>query len=114
MAMTGERVVSAPGRTRPRGFAPWAPRAAAQMMMKHIQAVLIEYQEFLPLSVRSIFYRLVGAHGLDKTEAAASQVYDVVNRARRAGLIKFESISDGGGRAASWSTGPTLRIFSAT
>ncbi len=95
MAMTGERVVSAPGRTRPRGFAPWAPRSESLELLIQIQAVLDEYRDFLPLSCRSIFYRLIGRFGFPKTEAAADRAYNVIGRARRAGLIPFESISDG-------------------
>ena len=50
----------------------------------------------LPLTVRQIFYRLVGAHGYDKTENAYSRLGEKIKRARRAGLIPFEAIRDDG------------------
>ena len=50
----------------------------------------------LPLTVRQIFYRLVGAHGYDKTEQAYARLGEHLNRARRAGLIEFDAIRDDG------------------
>jgi hypothetical protein len=43
------------------------------------------------------FYRLVGAHGYDKTERAYERLSEALNRARRARLIPMASIRDGGG-----------------
>ncbi len=57
---------------------------------------MVEYPEHLPLTVRQIFYRLVGAHGYAKTENAYSRLGEHVNRGRRAGLIQFEAIRDDG------------------
>jgi hypothetical protein len=82
--------------TRVRGLAPWQPHRTTADLLNKVQAVLAEYQEHLPLTVRQVFYRLVGAHGYDKTEVAYARLGEVLNRARRAGLIAFDAIRDDG------------------
>ena len=82
--------------TRVRGFASWRPRRATVELLDQVHTVLAEYREYLPLTVRQIFYRLVGAHGYDKTEAAYARLGEHLNRARRAGLIAFDAIRDDG------------------
>jgi hypothetical protein len=59
-----------------------------------VQAVLHEYHDHLPLTVRQVFYRLVGAHGFPKTERDCKNLGELLNRARRAGQIRFEHIRD--------------------
>jgi hypothetical protein len=83
-------------RTRARGFAPWNPRPASLDLVRAVQAVLTEYHEHLPLTIRQTFYRLVATRGYDKTEAAYGRLCEMVNRARRAGFIPFASIRDDG------------------
>lgn len=85
-----------PKRTRPRGFAPWNPRPESLALVQDVQAVLAEYAEHLPLTVRQTFYRLVATRGFPKDEAAYSRLCETVNRARRAGLIAFAAIRDDG------------------
>jgi len=63
-----------------------------------VQGVLDEYQEYLPLTLRQVFYRLVATRGYDKTEKAYKQLGEIANRARRAGLIAFSSLRDDGVR----------------
>jgi hypothetical protein len=58
--------------------------------------VLDEYAQQLPLTVRQIFYRLVGAHAYEKTERAYRRLCEHLVRARRARLLPFESIRDDG------------------
>jgi hypothetical protein len=84
-------------RTRVRGFAPWTPRAEAQALLDQVQGVLDEYEAYLPLTIRQIFYRLVGAHEYEKTERAYARLCENLNRARRARLISFDVIRDDGG-----------------
>lgn len=72
-------------KTRPRGFAPWKPHVKTQILLDQVQEVLVEYQDFLPLTVRQAFYRLVGAHHYEKTESGYSRLCECINRARRAG-----------------------------
>ncbi len=81
---------------RVRGLAPWHPQRATLALLDTVQAVLIEYAAYLPLTLRQVFYRLVGAHGYDKTELAYSRLGEHLNRARRAGLIEFSAIRDDG------------------
>lgn len=90
-------VIDRPRLTRPRGFAPWSPRTATRELLDAIQAVLIEYADYLPLTIRQIFYRLVGTIEYDKTEAAYERLCETMNRARRAGVISFDDIRDDGG-----------------
>jgi hypothetical protein len=64
--------------------------------VQQVLAVLLEYAAYLPLTVRQIFYRLVGAHNYEKTERAYKRLAELINRARRCGLIEFTSIRDDG------------------
>ena len=77
-------------RTRPRGIAPWTPRPASRALVQDVQAVLADYSEHLPLTIRQVFYRLVATQGFEKTESGYSRLCETVNRARRAGLIVKE------------------------
>ncbi|RKZ99901.1 MAG: hypothetical protein DRQ47_10295 [Gammaproteobacteria bacterium] len=45
--------------TRPRGFANYEPQAKAMDLIRNAQQVLRENAEYLPLTLRQIFYRLV-------------------------------------------------------
>jgi hypothetical protein len=84
-------------RTRPRGFASWSPRQETLELLARVNAVLGEYQDHLPLTLRQIFYRLVGAHGYEKTEQAYARLGEHLVRARRARLVPMEAIRDDGG-----------------
>jgi hypothetical protein len=85
-------------KTRARGFTPWEPRAKTLVLLEQVQAVLTEYEEYLPLTCRQIFYRLVGAHGYDKTEKAYGRLCEMLGRARRARRIDMDDIRDDGGQ----------------
>lgn len=82
--------------TRVRGFAPWTPQRKTLALLEQVKAVLIEYEEHLPLTIRQVFYRLVGRYGYDKTENAYARLCETLNRARRAQLVDFDSIRDDG------------------
>jgi hypothetical protein len=84
-------------RTRARGFAPWSPQAKTLQLLDQVRAVLGEYEDYLPLTIRQIFYRLVGAHSFEKTEQAYERLCETLNRARRARLISMTVIRDDGG-----------------
>ena len=83
--------------TRVRGFAPWSPREETLALLARVNAVLGEYADHLPLTLRQIFYRLVGAHGYEKTEQAYHRLGEHLVRARRARLIPMDAIRDDGG-----------------
>ncbi len=82
------------------GFATWKPTGESLALYRAIEKVLDDYKDYLPLTGRQIFNRLVGAYGYDKSEAAANRVYNVLGRARRAGWIPFSAVRDGGGKEA--------------
>ena len=54
-------------RTRVRGFAPWSPEKATLALLDQVRGILDEYGDHLPLTIRQIFYRLVGAHDYEKS-----------------------------------------------
>ena len=85
-----------PRRTRPRGFVAWNPRPDSLALVQDVQAALADSAEHLPLTIRQVFYRLVATRGFDKTELAYSRLCETLNRARRAGLIRFAEIRDDG------------------
>src|SRR4051812_28924041 len=74
-------------RTRPRGFVPWTPRSATRVLLDRVRGVRELSRRALPMTARQIFYRLVGAHGYDKTEQAYARLLEMLTRARRARLI---------------------------
>jgi hypothetical protein len=85
------------GRVRVRGFADWSPRQDTLELLARVNAVLGEYRDHLPLTLRQIFYRLVGAHGYEKTEQAYERLGEHLVRARRARIIPMKAIRDDGG-----------------
>jgi hypothetical protein len=80
---------------RVKGFAPWRPQKRTEPLLVDIKAVLEEYRSYLPLTVRQVFYRLVGK-GYPKSENFYDTVQGVCNRARRSGRISFGAIRDDG------------------
>ena len=83
--------------SRPRGWlGDWRPQRKTLLLIEQIQVVLQEYAAHLPLTVRQIFYRLVGAYGYDKTELAYDRLGEVAAKARRASLIPMDHIRDDG------------------
>ena len=85
------------GRTRVRGFAPWQPSEKSAKLLEQVQAVLAEYTKQLPITVRQIYYRLIGAYGYEKDANASERLGELINRARRARLIPMDAIRDDGG-----------------
>jgi len=81
-------------KTRVRGFAPWNPQPATLEIVDRVIEIIAEYD--LALTIRQIFYRLVGKYQYEKTEQAYERLVEYLNRARRAGIISFDSIRDDG------------------
>ena len=44
---------------RPKGYAPWRPQNKTVRLIRQVKQALYEYQAYLPLTARQIFYRLV-------------------------------------------------------
>jgi hypothetical protein len=82
------------GRGRPRGYCDWRPHRKTRELIEKVEAVLIEYEDHLPLTVRQVFYRLVGSYGYDKTERAYERLCEHLVRARRARMIPFSALRD--------------------
>jgi hypothetical protein len=83
--------------TRVRGFADWNPRPETLHLIGRVQGILTRYRAQLPLTIRQIFYVLVGSdEGYPKTEQAYARLAEALNRARRARLIRFDAIRDDG------------------
>lgn len=84
-------------RSRPRGYiANYKPQARTLALLAEVKAVLEEYADYLPLTARQIYYRLIGAYGHPKTEAFYANLCEHLANARRGGLIPFEAIRDDG------------------
>lgn len=66
------------------------------MVLDQVQEILDEYRDHLPLTIRQIFYRLVGSYGFEKSERAYDRVIYILGRARRARMIPFDAIRDDG------------------
>jgi hypothetical protein len=81
---------------RPRGYADWRPQEKTRRLLEQVDEVLDEYAGQLPLTIRQIFYRLVGAFGYPKNENAYERLADKLVRARRARLVEFDAIRDDG------------------
>ena len=82
---------------RARGFIEaWHPRAETWELLYRIKQVLDEYVEQLPLTLRQIFYILVGRHAYEKTERAYERLCETLNKARRANVIDMDAILDDG------------------
>jgi len=81
---------------RPRGFAPYSPRGDAKALLDAVGVVLAAFRAQLPLTIRQIFYRLVATTGFPKSEKAYRRLAEILNRARRGGLIPWNAIRDDG------------------
>jgi hypothetical protein len=82
---------------RPRGFiTDWVPRDKSRRLVDLIDGVLAEYRQQLPLTIRQIFYRLVGRHAYPKTERGYKNLVELLSKARRARLIPWSAIGDDG------------------
>ena len=64
--------------TRVRGLATWSPQYKTQKILNQVRNILTEYADYLPLTLRQIFYRLVGAYGFPKTEDAYGKLGKVL------------------------------------
>lgn len=86
---------------RDRGFVAYSPTDPTMAVLRAVRAVLDEYRDHLPLTLRQVFYRLVGAHGYEKTEKAYKRLGEYLNRARRANMVPWGAIRDDGERVRS-------------
>lgn len=83
--------------SRPKGYITWTPPADVALILEQTASILREYGAYGPMTVRQVFYRLVGQHGYEKTELAYKRLAQYIVKARRAQIISFDSIRDDGG-----------------
>ena len=76
------------------GYQPWTPDRTTEQILAQVNAVLEEYAAHLPLTIRQIFYRLVGAHGYPKLEKDYKPLCVYLKKARRARMIAMTAIRD--------------------
>jgi hypothetical protein len=82
-------------RRRPRGpIADWRPRPSTRALIADVLAILDEFRDYWPLSVRAVYYRLLGTGRYAKGARLADRVSEHVSNARRAGVIEWEAIAD--------------------
>src|SRR5262249_656376 len=74
----------------------WRPRPESLALLTQAQAVLAEYGEQLPLTLRQVFYRLVGVYAYEKSELACKRLTELLNRARHAGVVEMSAIRNDG------------------
>lgn len=88
-------------RKRVRGFKPYNPRPESQVYLRQVIEVLEEYREFWPVTIRQVYYRMIGAHGYPKDANACDRLEEYINRARREPRdvwwkLPFEAFRDDG------------------
>lgn len=91
--------------SRPKGYMDWKPQPHVAEVVAQAKEVLAEYARFGPMTVRQIFYRLVGNYGYPKDEKAYNRLAEYLVKARRAQMISFDRIRDDGGTTAGGSYG---------
>jgi hypothetical protein len=81
--------------TRPRGFVlNWRPQAKTKVRLAQVRQVLRTYVSYLPLTIRQVFYVLVGVHDYPKTERDYKNLCEMLAIARRARAIDMAHIRD--------------------
>jgi hypothetical protein len=78
------------------GYVEWKPYGKRQALLADVLAVFGEYAEHRPLTIRQVFYRLVGGYEYAKDGAAYRQLCRLFDRARRAREIPFDWVRDDG------------------
>lgn len=79
-----------------RGYADWKPKPEAAHWVRATAEVMEQYRDYWPLTVRQLFYRLVASYQYEKTEAAYTKLTQIISRARRANMLPWEAVRDGG------------------
>ena len=74
-----------------------ASRASTEQLLAQVDLVLTEYVDHLPLTLRQISYRLVGAYGYEKTELAYERLANTSIVLAVPGAFRMDVIRDDGG-----------------
>ena len=85
--------------TRNRGFLEaYTPKPETVMLIAEVNKILVDEADYLPLTLRQIFYRLVVKELIDKTETSYKRMCETVGQARRGKMIGMDDIRDDGFR----------------
>ena len=82
---------------RDRGFVEWRPYGKSRILLEHVRSILSGYRDFLPVTIRQIFYRLVVVHDYPKDEKGYKRLVEMLTTARRGRAIEMDAIRDDGG-----------------
>jgi hypothetical protein len=83
------------GNKNPKGYIErYRPQERSRLLIHQIKQILAANEEYLPLTIRQVFYRMVAEHGYPKD--ADTALYDVMKNMRRARIIPFDCIRDDG------------------
>jgi len=72
----------------------WNPYLKARVTLECLEDIFGEYESYLPLTQRQIYYRLVGAYGYDNSPKTEDDLQEVLDNARRARRIPFAWVRD--------------------
>jgi hypothetical protein len=61
----------------------------SRALLETVQGILTDYRAYLRLTIRQVFYRLVGVYGYPKKERAYKNLCELLNRARRGGVQRY-------------------------
>jgi hypothetical protein len=83
-------------------FLDWKPNQKSLILLGQVQNILREYADYLPLTVRQIYYRMIAAFKHPKGDTFKNALYELLVNARRAkridfGMIRDDGIQGGGG-----------------
>lgn len=80
---------------RPRGPQPnWRPKRETERVLVAVEAMLHLYTEYLPVTLRQVFYVIQGQGVLAKTQRDYKRMCEYVGMARRSGRIPWSAIRD--------------------
>jgi hypothetical protein len=72
----------------------WRPHGKTRQLLAQVEGILDLYAEQLPLTIRQVFYVLVGRYLYEKTERAYSRLSEILITARRAGRLDWRNLRD--------------------
>lgn len=72
----------------------WVPQPHVAALIDQANDVIDQYRTYGAMTVRQIFYRLVGQFDYPKDERAYARLCETLVKARRAGMVSFGSIRD--------------------
>jgi hypothetical protein len=89
--------MSANGRDPDRGYIAWEPGTArTRAKLEAVLRVLADYDDYLPVTVRQLFYILVARLVIRKSQLEYRNLAYLLRKARRGRIIPFEHIHDQG------------------